>query len=676
MTWHVSPEEWLLDFTSVPRSRLRAESLDAIDDRLRLMLAPPAPQPALIMPSITGAARPSARPLVPPPARAGVPEPGRSNEPSRPVPEARSVRAGAPEPGRVGELSRPIPEARSTESETPAARPAETGLVMPQLSSEPREPGPSVLDVQLIPLSSPPAPASAAGMVIPTLTRHGFEVDVDEDEASALGRLDPVSGPELGIPADDADDLMSAMAASTPMLAPSQPEEVLEEPEVVEEHELEAESLDDIEPVRLSQASSERTPPVEEPAAPPEKFVERPTTQPEKVAPPSVVEKPLPVAEKPTLALEKPTPPRPPPVAEKPAPPPPPTLEKPASPPIAEKPAPPPPPTLEKPAPPPAAEKPAPPPPPTLEKPTPPPPPAEKAGPPSPPSKPATVPPPLAKSAPGKAVPPPVSPVPAAATAAPASAAGRKRNWFDEAFGEHYGSITPLDADASAEIDAAFIRKSAELGAGQSLLDVGCGDGRHCFALANLGLMVSGLDCSLAQLVRASQRNEATEAGVTLLHGDMRALPRDRQYDAVTCLGSTLGYFESEEQNRQCVQELVEVVRPGGKLVLQVFNRDYLVAVLPCRSWWQGRGCLVLDVADMNYFTNRVRIHRTIVFEDGRQFEHHMYIRAFSLHELGKMLTSQGMRVLEVSGSRDTRGRFYGATSAEIWIVAQRRDDV
>ena len=117
------------------------------------------------------------------------------------------------------------------------------------------------------------------------------------------------------------------------------------------------------------------------------------------------------------------------------------------------------------------------------------------------------------------------------------------------------------------------------------------------------------------------------------------------------------------------------MLRPGGKLVLNVFNRDYLVAVMPCRSWWQGRGCLVLDVADMNYMTNRMQVHRTVVFEDGRQFEHHMYIRAFSLHELGKMLATMGMRVLEVSGSRDTRGRFYGATSAEIWIVAQRRED-
>jgi len=607
MTWHVSPEEWLLDFTSVPRGRVRGgESLDAIDDRLRSMLVPlPA---GVSMPSLTGRATP--RPSGPP-ARAG------GREVSRPVSQARS--------------SEPV-----IEPDAPKLRPVEPSASTPAAEEPPHR---SVLDVEIVPMHTtpldeeppigPPSPkpeAKAAGMVIPSLTKSNFDID-EEDEAEALDRLSPEqSMPGVGIPEDDADDLMSQMAAGSQVPA-SPSEELLEEPEEVEdevEDEIEADAIEDADQSGAAPIVDDAPEPVEEPAP-----VEKPA--------PSPVEKPA----------EKPTPPPPP---EKPAPPPPP--EKPAPPPPPEKPT----------TPPPAGEKAAPPPPP------------EKPAPPRPPEK--AVPPP-----PAKAAPPPVAkpaapaPAPLSGPAVAASSSGRKRGWFDEAFGDHYPSITPLDDDLSAELDAVFIRKTAELGAGNTVLDVGCGDGRHCFALANLGLMVTGLDSSLSQLVRASQRNEATEAGVTLLHGDMRALPRDHQYDVVTSLGSSLGYFDGEEQNRQCLQELVEVLRPGGKLVLNVFNRDYLVAVMPCRSWWQGRGCLVLDVADMNYLTNRMRVHRTVVFEDGRQFEHHMYIRTFSLHELGKLLSTMGMRLLEVSGSRDTRGRFYGATSAEIWIVAQRRED-
>lgn len=586
MTWHVSPEEWLLDFTSVPRGRVRAgESLDAIDDRLRSMLTPlPGP---MVLPSITGR-----RPAAPP-----RPE----REPSRPVPEIRPAASSGPRD-----------------------------------SAAPAEPAParSVLDVELVPLTTPtddeppppkPAaapPAAADAMVIPSLTRHNFDID-DDDEAEALDRISPErSSPQMGIPDDDADDLMSAMAAGSQILEPTPPP-AEDEPE------------DELDPdaVEFAENSGLITMPVM-PSDEPED--DAPATP---VAAEALVEKPV---EKTPPPAEKAPPPPP---AEKAAPPPPPAAEK----------APPPPPPVDK----------------SPDKPAPPPPPVDKAS----PAK-TTIPPPPGKAPPPVTKPPPpASPVAAPPAAAAAAASGRKRGWFDEAFGDHYASIQPIDSDQSAELDAVFIRKSAELGAGQTVLDVACGDGRHCFALANLGLMVTGLDCSLSQLVRASQRNEATEAGVTLLHGDMRALPRDRTYDVVTCLGSSIGYFDGDEQNRQVLQEMIEVLRPGGKLVLQVFNRDYMVAVMPCRSWWQGRGCLVLDVADMNYFTNRIRIHRTVVFEDGRQFEHHMYFRAYSLHELGKILTGHGMRVLEVSGSRETRGRFYGATSPEIWLVAQRRED-
>jgi hypothetical protein len=66
-------------------------------------------------------------------------------------------------------------------------------------------------------------------------------------------------------------------------------------------------------------------------------------------------------------------------------------------------------------------------------------------------------------------------------------------------------------------------------------------------------------------------------------------------------------------------------------------------------------------------------VHRTVVFNDGRQFEHYMFMRAFTLHDLGKLCSTAGLRVLEVSGSRDTRGHFFGATSPDIWILASRK---
>jgi SAM-dependent methyltransferase len=251
----------------------------------------------------------------------------------------------------------------------------------------------------------------------------------------------------------------------------------------------------------------------------------------------------------------------------------------------------------------------------------------------------------------------------------------RRKAWYDDVFAEHFMFLTPPTWDETTQRDAQFIHDQLGLREGASVLDVGCGDGHHAIALAKLGLHVTGVDNSLAMLLAAAQHKEAAgvdDQHVTFMHGDMRRLPRDREFQAVICVGTTFGYFE-EEQNRQCLQEMFDRLAVGGRLLLHVFNRDFVAPHLPSRSWWQGRRCMVIDEAEMNFFANRLRVHRTIIFDDGRQFEHFMFMRAYTVQDLGKAMSQLGLRVVEVSGSRDTRARFYGSASPDIWIVAERK---
>jgi SAM-dependent methyltransferase len=251
----------------------------------------------------------------------------------------------------------------------------------------------------------------------------------------------------------------------------------------------------------------------------------------------------------------------------------------------------------------------------------------------------------------------------------------RRKAWYDDVFAEHFSFLSPPTWDETAQRDAQFIHDQLGLREGANVLDVGCGDGRHAIELAKLGLHVTGLDNSLAMLLAAAAHKEAAgidDKHVTFMHGDMRRLPRDREFEAVICVGTTFGYFE-EEQNRQCLQEMFDRLAVGGRLLLHVFNRDFVAPHLPSRSWWQGRRCMVIDEAEMNFFANRLRVHRTIIFDDGRQFEHFMFMRAYTVQDIGKAISQLGLRVVEVSGSRDTRARFYGSASPDIWIVAERK---
>ena len=244
--------------------------------------------------------------------------------------------------------------------------------------------------------------------------------------------------------------------------------------------------------------------------------------------------------------------------------------------------------------------------------------------------------------------------------------------WFDEVFADHYPALERPKHVQMARGEVDFFIATTGLSTGAMVLDIGCGDGAHCIALAQRGFVPTGIDTSLPQLLRAAQAAEQNGLGVQFLHGDMRDPPVEGPFAGILCIGSTLGYFDDDD-NLAAVEKMASLLVAGGRVLIQVFNRDQVIGRLPARSWWQGAGCLVLDEAQMNYMTNRLYVHRTVVFEDGRQFEHHIAVAAYAVGDLIAACNEAGLHVLEISGSRHSRARFYGATSPEIWLVAEKR---
>ncbi len=304
-------------------------------------------------------------------------------------------------------------------------------------------------------------------------------------------------------------------------------------------------------------------------------------------------------------------------------------------------------------------------------------PPAQAPSPPTPAPPKAVPPPPKPAPVTVRPKPPPAPPcaaAPSAAAAAPAATPKRRKGkpWFEEIFDEDYLRTLPFLTPQQTQRQARFVIDALAVEPGGQLLDVGCGYGRHAMELAARGYHVVGLDSSLPLLIRGA--DEAQRRGLTInfVHGDMRELTFEDQFDGAYCLFGTFGYFD-DETNKKAAQGIARSLKPGARFVVEVLNRDYLVGDLPSRVWWEGDGCVVLEEVEFNFFSSRVNSSRSVVFDDGRQLEQEISIRAYSLHEMGKLLHAAGFRILEVSGSMDTKGRFFGAHSREIVVVAERR---
>ncbi|MEZ4294452.1 MAG: methyltransferase domain-containing protein [Polyangiaceae bacterium] len=289
---------------------------------------------------------------------------------------------------------------------------------------------------------------------------------------------------------------------------------------------------------------------------------------------------------------------------------------------------------------------------------------------PPPPSK--RTPPPSAP--PASAGAPPSKPPPASKPAPPSSKAeSKKRPWWDEIFSEDLLRTmdTPKLSFVQREVD--FIEDSLGVEKGAVVLDLACGTGSHAVELASRGYSVVGFDLSLAMLARAS--DEAQERGQKLnfLQGDMREMAFEEMFDGIYCWHTSFGYFD-EEKNLEVLSRARRALRQGGMLLLDIINRDFAAPRQPSLVWFEGDGCVCMDEMHVDFFTSRLKVKRTVMFEDGRTREVDYSIRLYNLHEVGKMMHDCGFRVVQVTGHPAHPGVFFGSESPRIIVLAERAD--
>ncbi|MES1157911.1 MAG: methyltransferase domain-containing protein [Haliangium ochraceum] len=247
----------------------------------------------------------------------------------------------------------------------------------------------------------------------------------------------------------------------------------------------------------------------------------------------------------------------------------------------------------------------------------------------------------------------------------------RSKPWFEEVFDEDYLRTLPFLRPDQTLREVEFVAAALNCRPGGELLDIGCGYGRHAIELVQRGFNVTGLDLSLPLLIRAADEAQRRALSVNFVHADMREMAFEKQFDGAYCMLTSFGYFD-EEANLRVAEGIGRALKPGARLLLDIVNRDYVVGDLPVRVWWEGTGCVVLEEVDFNFHTSRINTHRSIVFDDGRQLEQELSIRAYSLHEIGRLLRQAGFRVTDVSGHLATRGDFFGSASRNLLVLAEK----
>jgi SAM-dependent methyltransferase len=233
--------------------------------------------------------------------------------------------------------------------------------------------------------------------------------------------------------------------------------------------------------------------------------------------------------------------------------------------------------------------------------------------------------------------------------------------WFRTAFGAEYLGLYAHRDESEAQQAVELILKHTGMAPGSIVLDAPCGAGRHVRAFAAAGMRAMGMDLSPALLQSAKESSACASENCGYFRGDLRALPvKSAACDLVTNLFSSFGYFDSDEQNFDVLQELSRVIRPGGYLVLDFMNAAFVKEHLEQHSERKSAaGCHVTEERWITGAPERVNKRTIAVSSAGEQKEFFESVRLFTPMDLNQMMAQAGMDV------RQTFGDYAGATWSE-----------
>ncbi|PWD98030.1 class I SAM-dependent methyltransferase [Marinilabilia rubra] len=145
---------------------------------------------------------------------------------------------------------------------------------------------------------------------------------------------------------------------------------------------------------------------------------------------------------------------------------------------------------------------------------------------------------------------------------------------FYQSIAEYYDFIFP-----PSEKQRAFIEQELSGLERKTLLEAGCGTGNLASLLSEKGADVTGIDLDKEMILKAKTKVPAngriTFENLNILEIDQRWAKET--FDGVVSFGNTLVHLKDKKQVLQFLKGCFMVLKPGGKLLVQIINYDRIL---------------------------------------------------------------------------------------------------
>jgi len=186
---------------------------------------------------------------------------------------------------------------------------------------------------------------------------------------------------------------------------------------------------------------------------------------------------------------------------------------------------------------------------------------------------------------------------------------------FDNFYGEDYLKIYGEDLERRTQAEVEFIDSTLNLKPGAKVLDLFCGYGRHAILLGKLNYQVVGVETSQYLLEVGLKKIEEAKLkdNISFLKLNPADINFFNEFDAVINMYTSFGFYESDEQNFNLIEKSYNMLKPGGKFLLDLVNREKVMSLQPTKNWEEREGLFVLEAYNFGSFVFKLHLWSLIL---------------------------------------------------------------
>lgn len=219
---------------------------------------------------------------------------------------------------------------------------------------------------------------------------------------------------------------------------------------------------------------------------------------------------------------------------------------------------------------------------------------------------------------------------------------------FNEEIAKHYDDIFPVQAPQMN-----FLKKT--LGRdGESVLEVACATGGYAAALAQLGFDVTAMDGKSSMVEACKKRVEKDNIQMDVVQKSMVQVKElEKVFDLVYCIDNSMAHLNSMEDMEKFLTGCFKVLRPDGRLVIQIANYDRIlnehITSLPT--------IMINSVEELSYRrlyayqkdSDKILYTRKLTV-DGQTLEDHATIFPLTSKRMSELMEKTGFQEVEIFG--------------------------